>query len=183
MKLIVWSIKAQVILHRILQRYKMSESDEIPLGMMRSSFISFNSDASNAMVTVGVRKRWVKCFLWQRRGSKCLAGGGEEKGRVMGVAGDRQAVLLFLPRHMSLLELPKQRTESQTAKAVLYPERTVCCLRECDLYSWTHIDAHGNDQQLKFYMWLMNYTERVCRKREAPGREGAQGWSIIKKNM
>lgn len=150
---------------------------------MRSSFIPFISDARDAMVTVGgVRKQcWVKCFQWQGRGFKSLAV-EKEKGREIGVTDDRHAALLFPPWQQSqgLVELAKQHRESQTAEPVLCAQRTVCCLPvcvpKCDLCTWTHIVARGDGQQLKFYMWLMNNTERACsRDRQLGEREHGAG--------
>lgn len=65
--------------------------------------------------------------------------------------------------HKGFLNWLSSETESQTAEVVPYPKRAVCFLPVCvpkrDLCTWTHIVAHSDGQQLKFYMWLMNYTE------------------------
>lgn len=82
---------------------------------------------------------------------------------------DRHGVLLFLDSpdspdsHKGFLNWLSSETESQTEEAVLYLERTLSCssvcVPMCELCTWAHIVAHGDGQQLKFYMWLMNYTE------------------------
>lgn len=101
---------------------------------------------------------WVKRSLWQRRGSQHLAAGEEERGRVMGVAGDEQVMFLFPP-----WQLPNSQGCAALREGVRLPTCALpvildpyCCARQWPEASMLHV---------------MNYTEQACRREKHPGEE------------
>lgn len=143
-----------------------AESDEMPQRRingnveMRSSFIPFISDASDAMVTAG-RDDELNAFSG-RGGYLSLLQGKRERR-----SNGNNFYLFPDSSQKDFLNWLRQRAKQP--RLCCTQRGQFCfflpvCVPKCDLCTWTHIVAQGNGHRLKCYTRLMKYTEGACRR-------------------